>query len=47
MTNPMTAHPTYPSRPERKITMPSVLTRHLRLGSVRDMDWVTAHFGHR
>jgi hypothetical protein len=23
------------------------LTRHLQLASVRDMDWVTAHFGHR
>jgi hypothetical protein len=47
MTHPPTARPTYPSRPERKVTMPNVLTRHLHLASVRDMDWVTAHFGHR
>jgi hypothetical protein len=23
------------------------LTHHLNLGSVRDLDWVAAHFGHR
>lgn len=28
-------------------TMRTALTRHLHLGSVRDQDWVTAHFGHR
>jgi hypothetical protein len=27
--------------------MRHALTRHLQLASVRDMDWVTAHFGHR
>lgn len=47
MTNPSPRHPTYPTRTERKVAMPDVLTRHLRLASVRDMDWVTAHFGHR
>lgn len=47
MTNPATRRPTYPTRPDKEIAMPDVLTRHLRLGSVRDMDWVTAHFGHR
>jgi hypothetical protein len=27
--------------------MRDALTRYLQLGSVRDMGWVTAHFGHR
>lgn len=27
--------------------MHAALTRHLKLASVRDMDWVTAHFGYR
>lgn len=25
----------------------AALVRHLQLGSVRDTDWVAAHFGHR
>jgi hypothetical protein len=28
-------------------SMRHALTRHLKLGSVRNPDWVTAHFGHR
>jgi hypothetical protein len=47
MTNPHTTDPTYRSWEERKISMSDVLTRHLYLASIRDMDWVTAHFGHR
>jgi hypothetical protein len=47
MTNPPTPRLPYPCQPDKETTMPDVLTRHLRLGSVRDMDWVTAHFGHR
>jgi len=47
MTNPRTVNHTYRSRPAKELTMPDVLTRHLHLASVRDMDWVTAHFGHR
>jgi hypothetical protein len=27
--------------------MRAALTHHLKLASVRDMDWVTAHFGYR
>jgi hypothetical protein len=47
MSHPPTTHPTYPARRERKLTMTDALTRHLHLASVRDMDWVTAHYGHR
>jgi hypothetical protein len=32
---------------EGRTAMQTPLTRHLQLGSVRDMDWLTAHFGHR
>ncbi len=32
---------------KRTPTMHDALTRVLQLASVRDMDWVTAHFGHR
>jgi hypothetical protein len=28
-------------------SMRHALTRHLKLGSVRNLHWVTAHFGHR
>jgi hypothetical protein len=38
-------HSESPSR--RTPTMHDALTRVLQLASVRDMDWVTAHFGHR
>jgi hypothetical protein len=47
------AGPTSRSLPEneppstRTTTMHDALTRVLQLASVRDMDWVTAHFGHR
>jgi len=27
--------------------MEYALSRHLKLASVRDLDWVAAHFGHR
>lgn len=47
MTNPRSIHHPYPHRTERNLTMPDVLNRHLYLASVFDMDWVTAHFGHR
>jgi len=32
---------------EGDVSMHHALTRHLQLGSVRNHDWVTAHFGHR
>ena len=31
----------------RGATMTYALTHYLRLGAVRDVDWVAAHFGHR
>jgi len=40
------AWPLHPTDP-RGGAMRDALTRHLQLGSVRDIDWVAAHFGHR
>ena len=31
----------------RATMMHHALTRHLQLGSVRNQDWVFAHYGHR
>lgn len=34
--------------PDREeVIMRHALLRHLQLGPIRDMDWVTAKFGHR
>jgi hypothetical protein len=38
------AHEAADTRGEK---MNYLLSHHLRLGSVRDVDWVAAHFGHR
>jgi len=41
------AWPLHPTSHLRGGAMRDALTRHLQLGSVRDVDWVAAHFGHR